>query len=405
MRYNSRVHDKLDYLCPDDSQRDAYGEMISHAFGFPTADAAAWFERAGHANMRVVRHDKKVVAGLIAIPMGQFFGGESIPMVGVAGVGVTPEMRGRGVAKWMMARFAEESRTAGFALSSLYGATTRLYSSVGYARSAVRARFEVDLHMLEPLRVPRGVATTQVQGAPPELRELYTEWARRHPGHLDRSPEIWIRVTAPRHHTTRTFLVHEEGRLTGYTVLSHKMDGEKGKVQAWCTVATTKAAVTAILSIFGSYGSIAPSITFFGSPTHTLVSGLAERHHKIDLPWYLMTRTLDVGRALAARSYPRSAACDVSMVVTRGPGTGLSEREAVRLVTSGGRAQIFAAASSTPPLAISESGFTQLYTGFRSARELMDLGDITLSSGASRDDIEALDELFRGPTPSLPDFF
>jgi len=397
------VEADLDYLVPDDSQRDAYGEMISHAFGFPTADAAAWFERVGHKNMRVVRHQKKVVAGVIAIPMAQFFGGESIRMMGVAGVGVTPEMRGRGVAKWMMAKFCEESRNEGYALTSLYGATTRLYTSVGYARATVRARFEVDLHMLEPLRVPHGVVTTQVQGAPPELRALYTEWARNHPGHLDRSPEIWIRVTEPRHHTTRTFLVHEQGKLTGYTVLSHKIDGAQNKVTSWCTVATTKNAVTASLSIFGSYGSIAPSVTFFGSPTHTLLSGLHERHHKIDLPWYSMTRTLDVSAALVARSYPRSASSDVSFVVTRGPKTGLAERESVHLVVSGGRAQVSAA--EAPRVSMTEHAFTQLYTGFRTAAELFSLGEITIASPDAREDIEVLGDLFRGPTPSLPDFF
>lgn len=393
----------LEYVCPDDAQRDGYGAMISHAFGFPTPDAAVWFERVGHDNIRVVLHHKQVVAGLIAIPMGQFFGGASIPTVGVAGVGVTPEMRGRGVAKWMMSTFAEESRAAGFALSSLYGATTRLYSAVGYARSALRARLEIDLHMLEPLRVPPGTVTSQVQGAPPEVHALYTEWARHHPGHLDRSPGLWNRVTSPRFQTTRTFLVHEDGRLTGYTVVSHKSDGEKTKLQAWCTVATTRNAVTAILSIFGSYGSITPTVTLFGSPTHTLLSGLAERHHKIDLPWYLMTRTLDVSRALLARGYPRSTSCDLSFAVTRVASTGLAEHEAVRLVAAAGRADVRAAGE--PRMFVTERAFTQLYTGFRSANELHGLGEITLASPAARDDLQALDELFCGPAPTLPDFF
>ncbi len=393
----------LEYVCPDEVQRDGYAAMISHAFGFPTADAPAWFERSGHENLRVILHDKKVVAGLIIIPMGQFFGGESIPMVGVAGVGVTPEMRGRGVAKWMMSMFSDESRKAGFALSSLYGATTRLYSSVGYARAALRARFEIDLPMLEPLRVPPGTVTTQVEGATPELRALYTEWARNHPGHLDRGPGLWSRVVSPRMQATRTFLVHQEGRLTGYTVVSHKMEGDKSKLQAWCSVATTRNAVTALLSIFGSYGSVAPTVTLFGSPTHTLLSGLVERHHKIDLPWYLMTRTLDVSRALTARGYPRSAACDLSFAVTRTAATGLPEREAVRLVTAGGRAEVRPAEEAR--LSVTERAFTQLYTGFRSARELHGLGELTLASPAAQDDLDMLDELFRGPLPTLPDFF
>jgi predicted acetyltransferase len=174
-------------------------------------------------------------------------------------------------------------------------------------------------------------------------------------------------------------------------------------VKSWCTVATTKNAVTAILSIFGSYGSIAPTVSFFGSPTHTLLSGLEERHHKIDLSWYPMTRTLDAGRALAARSYPRSASCDLSFAVTRAPKTGLVEREVVRLAVSGGRAQVTAAESQR--VSMTEHAFTQMFTGFRSAAELFALGEITIAGPDAHADVEVLDDLFRGPTPSLPDFF
>lgn len=397
------MNSELTYVCPGDAQRDAYGEMISHAFGFPVADAPAWFLRVGHEHLRVVVRGGTVIAGLIVIPMGQFFGGESVPMMGVAGVGVSPEWRGRGVAKWMMSSFAAESRASGFALSSLYGATTRLYTAAGYTRSAIRARFDIDLHMLEPLRVPAGATVSQVAGAPPELCELYTEWARRHPGHLDRGPQLWTRVTDPRGHVTRTFVVHENGRLTGYTVLSHKSDGERNKLQAWCTVATTRNAVTSLLSIFGSYASIVPQVTVFGSPTHTLLSGLAERHHKIELPWYLMTRTLDVTRALTARGYPRSVSADLSLQITRTGATGLPEAEAVRLVTSSGRAEVSPAESTE--ITLTERGFTELFTGFRSAHELHGLGEMTLVGPRAGDNLEVLAELFRGPTPTLPDFF
>ena len=72
------------------------GALLAHAFGFPPEDAAAWFERAGSENVLAYREEAGVAGGLLLVPMGQFFGGRSVPMMGVAGVGIAPERRGSG---------------------------------------------------------------------------------------------------------------------------------------------------------------------------------------------------------------------------------------------------------------------------------------------------------------------
>jgi predicted acetyltransferase len=394
----------FEFLGPGDADRTAYGEMISHAFGFPTAEAPAWFERTGHDNLRVLKDRGRVVAGLIVIPMGQFFGGKSVKMLGIAGVGVAPEARGRGVGNALMGKCVEEAVASGFVLSSLYGATTNFYLRLGWTRAAVRMKFDVELPMLEPLRVRGdGVSVEEVQGAPDELRVFYTEWAKGRSGHLDRGPQIWTRVTAPRGYTTKTFAVREHGQLTGYTVVSHKMDGDGGHVTAWCAAPKTKVAANALLSLYGSYSSVATTVTWFGSPAHPLLSAMPERRHKIELPWYLMTRTLDVSGALLARGYLRAAACDVSFEVLRKT-SHLQEREAVRLVVEGGVAVILPCKRAR--LIMTEHGFTALYTGFAPARELFDLGEIRASGDPrDRDALESLDSVFTGPLPSIPDFF
>jgi predicted acetyltransferase len=394
----------FDFHCPDEKERGAYGAMISHAFGFPTADAPEWFAKVGHENLRVVVEGAHVIAGLIVIPMGQFFGGRSVPMIGVAGVGVTPEARGRGVGSFMMERFASEARANGFALSSLYGATTHFYTRIGWTRAAARMQFDVELPMLEPLRADApGLRITQVEGAPDDVRAFYKEWAKDRPGHLDRNQQIWRRVVEPRGYTTRTFVVHEGDAMTGYAILSHKMEGEGGHVKAWCVAPKTKAAARALLSVFGSYSSVASTVTFFGSLAHPLLWAMPERRHEIKVSWYPMTRTLDLGGALRARGFPRGASCDVSFEIHRKTAE-LPSREDVRLVVEGGEGRVLPCKSAR--LRMSEHGFTALFTGFTSARELVDLGEIeTTGDARTRDAIEALDGVFAGPMPSLPDFF
>jgi predicted acetyltransferase len=396
----------FDYHCPDEAEREAYGVMISHAFGFPTPEAATWFERVGHENLRVATENGHVLAGLIMIRMGQFFGGRSVPMLGVSGVGVTPEARGRGVGTFIMRACAEEGRANGFAISSLYGATTKFYQRMGWTRAGVRMEYSVDLGMLEPLEArSNGLRISQVAGAPDEVRAFYKDWAKDRPGHLDRNKQIWDRVVEPRGFTTKTFAVHEGDTMTGYTIVSHKYEGESGKLQAWCAAPKTKAAARALLSVFGSYSSVAKNVTWFGSPAHPLLSAVPERRHEIRLPWYISSRTLDVAAALRARGYPRGVSCDVSFEVARAHASAaLPEREAVRLVVEGGEARVLPCKSAR--LVMSDQGFSALFTGFTSARELFDLGEIAETGDArTRDAIEALDGVFGGTLPSTPDFF
>src|SRR5262245_35632767 len=80
----------------EDELRDL-GAIQAWAFAFPPPDAEAWLARAGHENVRVLRRGREVLGGLLLVPMGQFFGRRSVPMVGIAGVAVAPDRRRAGL--------------------------------------------------------------------------------------------------------------------------------------------------------------------------------------------------------------------------------------------------------------------------------------------------------------------
>src|SRR6188472_2646688 len=105
-------------------------ELLGNSFAFPAEEATPWLRGAGLEHVRVVRDGRIVLACLLLVPMGQYFGGRSVPMFGVAGVGVSISARGRGVGRFVMTQAMRELGARGVALSTLYPSTQTLYRSV-----------------------------------------------------------------------------------------------------------------------------------------------------------------------------------------------------------------------------------------------------------------------------------
>src|SRR6266850_4417815 len=110
-----------------DRQAEGYARVLAHSFGRSDTEGAGWLTRHTRSHIRVLGEGDEVAAGMIFIPMGQYFGGRSVPMWGVAAVGVAPESRGRGLATELMKRSLEEMHGEGVPIAALYAATQRLY--------------------------------------------------------------------------------------------------------------------------------------------------------------------------------------------------------------------------------------------------------------------------------------
>ena len=87
-----------------DAPRDhaAVVRMLRHAFASDPAGSEAWMKIGGEGNFRTLVDSSRPAATLLRIPMVQYFGGRSAKMLGIAGVAVAPEDRGRGYAGRMM---------------------------------------------------------------------------------------------------------------------------------------------------------------------------------------------------------------------------------------------------------------------------------------------------------------
>src|SRR5687767_14511937 len=101
----------------------ALSDIIAPIFNFPREQAGRYEKQIGSKNFRVIKSGSTMLGGLALIPMGQFFGGRSVPMTGVAAVGTAPEHRGSGAASALMRATLQEMHAQSIALSTLYPAT------------------------------------------------------------------------------------------------------------------------------------------------------------------------------------------------------------------------------------------------------------------------------------------
>ncbi len=381
-----------------ESSLDVLGDVLSHAFGFPREDARTWFERAGVENVRALERGGRVCGGLLEIPMGQFFGGRSVSTMGVAGVGIVPEERGRGVATHLMLSMLREARARGFALSTLYPATVSLYRKAGYERAGARFSVSLDPRTLEIARVPE-MTLREVSGTPEDVMALYVATARRSPGYLDRGPYVWSRVAKPRGLVTKTFTASHGDSLEGYVVLSHTMHDGASSVSVIDIAAASSRAARALLRLLAEYRSLATLVKWHGGPSDLITNLLPERHTKVEIVDYFMVRVVDVSRALSLRGWPRGTSGTLTLELDD---ASLPENSGTFAVTlEDGRAHVAAGSANGPRIKTTERGLAALYTGYGQAHVLAEAGWLEASEEAQA----MLDAWFGGPLPTMRDMF
>lgn len=383
---------------------DPVVRSTSLAFGGTAEGVREWLAKAGHEQMRTFRcaKDDAVPAGsLLRIPMGHFFGGRSIGCVGIAGVAVSPEARGAGVASRMMIELVRELHAEKVPLSSLYPATVPLYQRAGYERTGHQFVYHVPLARLT---IPRSKlkARAFTPDDLPAVRACYTELARHHDGYLDRGAYVWDRVQNFRG-TPYTGLVIEgpAGGIDGYVFFSQERpDNFNGRqaIKVSDIGARTPEAATRAFQLMAEYDSIAEEIIFSGGPAHHFITLIPEHRFQMRFKDYWMLRLTQVEAALAARGYPQIDAqltlhvTDDQIPENSGPYT---------LRVKDGRAEVSRSAAGGGGLTMDVRALASLYTGFQTPQHLRQLARL---SGDDRS-CSVARALFSGGTPSLVDFY
>lgn len=331
----------MEYGAIEEREVGAAARMIHHAFAGPIEGSEKWLREGGLEHLRVVREGGRAVACLMRIPMGQFFGGRSVKMLGIAGVAVTPEARGRGLARGMMERALLEARGDGFPIACLYASTVGLYRQVGYEQAGHRFVAHVPLHRIDVRERGAGVrALTEADDA--AVRDCYGEFVRRFDGTLDRGPYVWGRVRRLREEVYTGFGVESAGGLGGYVFLAQVRNPETGghNVVVSDLAFTDVGSARRLLGFLADFATMGENLVLYGSPLHPILSLLNERHFRVEKKDYWMVRVLDLPAAIAARGYAAGTHATVELrvndpliaensgvwTVRVGDGRGLAER-------------------------------------------------------------------------------
>jgi predicted acetyltransferase len=374
---------------------EALAPIVGWAFGNSARGALEWLMGAGSERVRVAREGARVVGGLVEVPMGQWFGGESVRTLGLAGVAVAPEARGRGLALALLGQTLRAARERGFALSTLYPSTFGLYRKAGYELAGSHCRITVQLRRLTRARVSLEIEPLGAQHTG-EIERLYGAVARRRAGHLDRNDYVWERVRNPQHEAAIAYGVSDGDGLAGYIYVK-PVKGIPIQYVVSDFVARTPEALQSLLMFLADHSTTAETATYKGGLADARLFGLPDRVVNVALEDYWMLRLVDVQAALLARGYPLVDAA-VQLVVE----DALLPENTGRygLVVEQGRARI-APTGGLPSVRLSGGSLAALYSGFVSAHELRLAGKLEADERAER----ALEVLFAGPAPSLPDFF
>ncbi|MER3587330.1 MAG: GNAT family N-acetyltransferase, partial [Mastigocladus sp. ERB_26_1] len=215
------------------------GEILGQCFIGTPGDQESYINSIGVENFRILHQQGQIVGGVAIIPMGQWWGCQTIPMGGIAAVGIAPEYRGTGAAIAMMQHTLKELHTRSVPLTALYPATQRLYRKAGYEQGGSFCTWEIPCETIptteQPLPIVRVGFDIKI------LNKLYQQKARLINGHLDRHRAIWERLNKPEEQeTVYTYLVGSANQPEGYIIFSqHRTeDGSILRIKDWVLLTT-----------------------------------------------------------------------------------------------------------------------------------------------------------------------
>lgn len=357
--YNTKV---------DDGRVPRVSSLVSTAFGGPVKDCEEWVRSQGLSDIRTVERagDGRVDACLRRIEMGQFYGGKSVPMVGIAGVAVAPEARGGGLARWMMQEALEEMFEKGEPLSALYASTQPLYRQVGYEQAGHRMTFTVPMSELDVGDRGGGWEAVELETVE-RLHAPYRAFAARFDGMLDRGSYVWKRKFDMRGQKGVGYASVVGAGIDAYAVVMQKQkDSGRMTIEMSDLAFDNAAAGRRLLGMLHDYASMADELVFFGGPNHPLLHLLGQQRAEGASKEFWMLRLVRIADALRLRGYSPAVSVEVHLHVAdellpgnRGP-LVLRVRNGRAEVTPGGRGEV----------RVSERALASLYSGFASPAAL-----------------------------------
>jgi predicted acetyltransferase len=357
----------------------------------------------GVENMRAVRRDGQIVGGLGALPIGQWYGGRSVPIAAVTAVGIAPGVRGTGVGAFMLRSSLEELHATHVPLAVLFPATLTYYRGAGYERAGYRLTYEMPLSLIQVRNIDNSLILEPFDAADyPAIRAVYAEQAARESGNLERPEWLWQLRLEPKVNPVFRYLVRRGDTIEGYLVYSH--GSRQDPIRIRDMVALTPAAGRRFLSLLSTYQSMVDMALWNGGPLDSLVYLLSENltggsksRVSIQSSYDWMLRIVDVAGAIAARGYPYELNATLELQVLDPLLPDNNQNFIIEIAN--GRASVTRGGAGRITIGIRE--LAVLYTGFMHPQELRRFGHIH----GSDTELAVLGSVFGGPRPWMADIF
>jgi predicted acetyltransferase len=347
----------------------------------------------------VATTDGQIAATAQGFDLLQWFGGRSVPTIGVASVATDPRYRGTGLGTEVVARLLERSRDRGSALSTLYPATVPVYRRLGYEYAGVFTTYRVPLTAL-----PTGPATdlevVPEDGGP--VKVSHERLAVQENGLTAGVDDDWwpTRVLHRWTAAPRGAVMTPGDVPDGYAAYRQESLPDEWGYRLACShlIAHTREAALALFAYFRRFKGVGEGLEWHGPPTEPLALLLAEQSLKPVWVFRNMSRILDVPAAFESRGYPPvtgSATFSVEDdLFPDNQGPFLVEADA-------GRVQVTRAPDGTAAKPIPIGALSSMFTSYVTPPQAGRMGLVDPEHSA----LDLLGRLFAGPPPWTPDFF
>ncbi|MDY6901393.1 MAG: GNAT family N-acetyltransferase [Cyanobacteriota bacterium] len=373
-----------------------FGSILSQCFLAAPDEEQGWLKRMGVENVRVIREEKEIVGGLVMIPMGQWWNGVTVPMTGIAGVGIAPEFRGSGAALSLMQQGIKELYTNDVPISVLYPAAQRLYRKVGYEQGGSFCSWEIPAQSIQIREQPLPIKSVALDSE--ILYKLYTEQAKNINGYLNRNQTIWNRIIEPdKKEVFHGYIIGSIEKPKGYIIINQTSTDNDNILNVVDWVNLTNSATKTFWSFLSNHRSQIDKIRWRSSVIDNLTLMLPEQTVKNRFIQSWMLRIINVEKALSARGYFPGIETELHLEITDNliaENNGkfvLSITNGTGNITKGGKGE----------LKLDIRGLASLFTGLFSPQQLQIAGKINGTEQA----ISTATQIFAGTSPWMMDFF
>lgn len=367
----------------------ALGPILALSFNVSLSGWDLFRQRLGDPGFYVVEHGGRIIGGCGVYAMGQQWLDRSLPLAGVAGVGIAPHARGLGAARFLMEAVLCDQAERGVPLAGLYPATQTVYRTVGYEQAGDRVQFEAPLASLYGFR-----AEVEVQPAGPADEEEIRRRYRPVHGNIDRCPAMWERIFRGPGGARHVWLIGDQG----YVVLQHSpVDNPHHDLELVDLMLPDGPSVRTLLAFLAGHRSLASKVRWFGHPTDELLAFLPEPTWRVAQHQRWMLRVVDLIGALQGRGWPPEVEGELDLEVEDALLPANHGR--FRLKVGAGQARVQRGGSGALRLPVSSLG--PLFSGFVPASTLVRWGRAAGEAQA----LAVADRLFQAPVPWMREMY